>query len=129
MTEVQQNLPPGWHVDPDTGAWMRDTIHKMGRRCRNWDYCGTGVYLITLVLTDRSRPLFGQLARDRPEMLLSELGRAIERHFLRISEFTPEIEVLGVQMMPEHLHGGIHGKGRGFAGGCYAWRRVGEPVY
>ncbi len=104
--------PPGWHIDPDTGAWMRDTIHHMGRRCRNWDYFGTGIYLITLVLNDRSKPLFGRLAVDRPEILLSELGRAIERHFKRISEFAPEIEVLGVQIMPEHLHGVLRVKRR-----------------
>lgn len=105
MSDETTNLPPGWHVDLDTGCWMRDTIHHMGRRCRNWDYCGVGTYLITLVLNDRSKLLFGSLAADRPEILLSDLGRAIERHFRRISEFTPEIEVLGVQVMPEHLHG------------------------
>ena len=77
----------------------------MLRRCRNWDYCGTGAYLITLVLNDRSRPVFGQLNAQEPRIELSELGRRIEAHFRRISEFTPEIEVLGVQVMPEHLHG------------------------
>lgn len=102
---VNEDLPPGWHVDPDMGAWMRDVIHQMLRRCRNWDYLGLGVYLITLVLNDRSKPLLGRLAADRPEIVLTELGRAVERHFLRIPEFTPEIEVLGVQIMPEHLHG------------------------
>ena len=95
----------GWHIDPDTGAWMRDTIHHMGRRCRNWDYCGLGTYLITLVLNDRSKPLLGRLAEDRPEILLTELGRAVEAHFKRIPDFSPEIAVVGVQVMPEHLHG------------------------
>ena len=95
----------GWHVDPDTGAWRRDTIHSMLRRCRNWNYCGTGVYLITLVLNDRSKPMFGQLDLQEPRIRLTELGRRIEAHFRRITEFTPEIEVLGVQVMPEHLHG------------------------
>lgn len=105
MSDLATTPPPGWHIDPDTGAWMRDTIHHMGRRCRNWDYCGLGTYLITLVLNDRSRPLLGWLAEDRPEILLTELGRAVEAHFRRISDFSPEIVVLGVQVMPEHLHG------------------------
>lgn len=105
MSEESAQLPPGWHVDPDSGAWMRDTIHHMGRRCRNWDYCGTGTYLITLVLNDRTKPLFGRIAEDRPQMRLSDFGSAVETHFRRIAEFTPEIEVLGVQLMPEHLHG------------------------
>ena len=95
----------GWHLDPDTGVWMRNVIHSMARRCCNWDYCGTGVYLITIVLNDRSRPVLGALKADRPEIALTELGRRIEAHFRRITEFTPEIEVVGVQVMPEHLHG------------------------
>ena len=97
--------PSGWHLDPDTGVWMRDVIHSMLRRCRNWDYCGTGTYLITLVLNDRSRPVLGRLNALKPEIDLTELGQRIETHFRRMPEFTPQIEVLGVQVMPEHLHG------------------------
>lgn len=95
----------GWHLDPDSGLWMRDTIHSMARRCRNWDYFGKGVYLVTIVLNDRSKPIFGRLRADKPIVELTELGRRIESHFRRISGFTPEIEVLGLQIMPEHLHG------------------------
>lgn len=96
---------------------MRNTIHHMGRRCRNWDYCGTGCYSITLVLNDRSRPVLGTLVgprvcpgidageRQGAYVALSELGRRIDAHFRKIPRFTPEIEVLGVQVMPEHLHG------------------------
>lgn len=117
MSGAVDKMPPGWHVDPETGAWMRDTVHRMGRRCRNWDYRDVGTYLITLVLNDRSRPVFGRIAADRPEMIMSELGRAVERHFLRIPDFTPEIEVRGVQMMPEHLHGVLR-----------VTRRMGKPL-
>ena len=46
--------PPGWRIN-EQGAWVRETIHRMDRRCRNWDYCGIGTYLITLVLNDRRR--------------------------------------------------------------------------
>ena len=104
MNRENQNHA-GWHLDPDSGVWMRAVIHSMARRCRNWDYCGTGTYLITLVLNDRSRPVLGRLDESKPTIVLSELGRAVEAHFRRIPEFTPEIEVLGVQVMPEHLHG------------------------
>lgn len=83
----------------------------MLRRCRNWNYRGTGCYLITLVLNDRSKPLLGRLAVDRPKIELSELGRRIEAHFRRIPEFMPRIGVLGVQIMPEHLHGVLRVKG------------------
>ena len=100
-------IPPGWHLDEDTGALMRDVIHRMGRRCFRWDYCGTGAYLVTMTLADRSQPLFGRLVGDSAEtaaIALSPLGRAIDAHVRRIGEFTPEIEVLAAQLMPEHLH-------------------------
>ena len=76
-----EGLPPGWHYDEDTGAIMRDVIHRMGRRCRNWDYHGRGTYLITMVLADRSKPIFGQLTGASPDaaaIALSPLGLAID---------------------------------------------------
>ena len=107
------------------GALRRETIHRMGRRCRNWDYRCDAVYLITLVLADRSWPILGRLVIDEPKDLvrgrvsatavdpeavkahveLSELGRLIEEHWRKIGEFTPEIKPLALQLMPEHLHG------------------------
>ena len=101
------SLPPGWHYDEDTGAIMRDVIHRMGRRCFAWDYCCRAAYLVTMTLADRSQPLFGHLVGQSAETAaieLTELGHAIDAHMRRIGDFTPEIEVLGIQLMPEHLH-------------------------
>ncbi len=81
------------------------TIHLMLRRCPNWNYRGTGCYMLTIVFNDWSRPVLGRLAFDQPEIELSELCQRIKAHFRRITEFAPQIEVLDVQMMPEHLHG------------------------
>ena len=112
-------------VRDESGALRRETIHRMGRRCRNWDYRCDAVYLITLVLADRSRPILGRLVIDEPKELargrtsatavdpeavkahieLSELGRLIEEHWRKIGEFMPEIKPLALQLMPEHLHG------------------------
>ncbi len=100
-------LPPGWHRDESTGCLVRDVIHRMGRRAFRWDYCGTGTYLITMTLADRSRPLFGRLVGTGPESArieLSPLGREIDGHLRNIGAFSPEIEALAVQLMPEHLH-------------------------
>ena len=82
-------LPPGWHYDEDTGAIMRDVIHRMGRRCSAWDYCCRAAYLVTLTLADRSRPLFGRLVGQSAETAaieLTELGHAIDAHMRRIGE-------------------------------------------
>lgn len=107
-------LPPGWVIDEE-GRLRRETIHRMTRRCLNWDYCGRGTYLITMVLNDRSRPVLGRVVGKPPQdgraqgiegvFEASELGRRVGEDFMRMGEFAPEIEVLGVQVMPEHLHG------------------------
>ena len=96
-----------WHYDEELGLWLRNTIHQMGRRCHNWDYLGTGSYLITINQADRGRPLLGKLVgtcADDARIELSELGRQIEEQCHRIGEITPAIAVLRVQLMPEHLH-------------------------
>ena len=70
-----QNLPSGWHLDPDTGAWMRDTIHHMGRRCRNWDYHGRGVYLITIAAATRGSGIWGRVVAEvASDSALTEAG-------------------------------------------------------
>lgn len=134
---------PGWHLDETTGALMRDVIHRMGRRCFRWDYCGTGAYLITMTLADRSRPLFGRLVGNSPETAtieLSPLGREIDAHLRRIGEFAPEIEVLAAQLMPEHLHAVLRVKRRmakplgialrGFKGGAsQIYWRLAPPAH
>ena len=107
MSANSQIPPPGWHVDEETGAWVRDVIHRMGRRCRNWDYCGKGAYQITITLADRKSRALGRLnyAEGRGAFVeLSDLGRLVEGFVGRIPEFSPEIDVLGAQLMPDHLH-------------------------
>ena len=91
------------------------TIPSQLRRCRNWDYKGRGIYMITLTLRDRSRPLLGRLVIDcdgsgNPEAVRahvepSALGAAIAAHWGRMAEFTPQIKPLVCQLMPEHFHG------------------------
>lgn len=136
-------LPPGWHYDDDTGALMRDVVHRMGRRCRNWDYCGKGTYQITMTLADRKSCALGRLGHDARKgafVALSALGREIEALMWRMGDFTPEIDVLGVCVMPDHVHWVLRVVRRlparkplglalrGFKGGattCY-WRRLAE---
>ena len=105
--DADRDAPPGWHYDDDTGALMRDVIHRMGRRCRNWDYCGKGVYLITITLADRRSRALGRLCHDKARgafVAMSALGAQIEALMWRMPEFSPEIEVLGVMVMPDHIH-------------------------
>lgn len=85
----------------------------MLRRCFNWDYTQPCIYQITIVLTERGSKALGEVVVDEvgeggqpvaAHCELSELGRAILGHWLKIGEFTPEIKPLYCQIMPDHLH-------------------------
>lgn len=107
--------PPGWHYDEDTGALMRDVIHRMGRRCRNWDYRGKGVYQITITLDDRRSQALGRLGHEEKRgafVALSELGRLVEGVLSELPTQWLGVEVLGVQIMPDHLHVVLAVRGR-----------------
>lgn len=116
---------------------------SMLRRCIDHDYQGRCIYLITLV-TEGRRPLFGKLegksdalkgSRDEPHIILNELGEAVQRNFRSIENRHPEIQVLALQMMPDHLHGILFVKEKmdkhlgqailGFKAGCNKdYRRI-----
>ncbi len=92
--------------------------HSMLRRCHNWDYCAPAIYMITLTLADRSRPLLGRVEAVLPDggfpcppeavkakFIASELGKAILNHWMAFQVFSPGISPLYLQLMEEHLHG------------------------
>ena len=86
---------------------------SMKRRDDHHDYTERRMYMITLEIEGR-RPLFGHLegdpfspigSSDGPHIELSLLGKAVRDEWLGIPRYFPQIEVKGVQMMPDHLHG------------------------
>lgn len=85
----------------------------MLRRCVGHDYTGRQIYMITMV-TEGRRPLFGDVmgksdapngSSDAPSIILSELGQRVADEWWAASKHHPEIEVIALQMMPDHLHG------------------------
>ena len=95
------------------GESGREIKHSMLRRCFGWDYTQPCIYQITIVLAERGAKALGEVVVDeigeggRPiaaHCELTELGRAILDHWLKIGEFTPEIKPLYCQIMPDHLH-------------------------
>ena len=71
------------------------------------------MYMITLEVEGR-RPIFGHLvgdpfaergSSDEPRIVLSVLGKAVQSEWLAIHDHYPQIEVMAVQMMPDHMHG------------------------
>lgn len=92
---------------------LPEVKHSMLRRCFNWDYTQPCIYQITIVLAERGSKALGEIVVDEvgeggqpvaAHCELSELGRAILGHWLKIGEFTPEIKPLYCQIMPDHLH-------------------------
>ena len=109
---------------------------SMARRMLDHDYAGRQMYMLTMV-TEGRRPLLGAVVGrsdgqpgtpDEPRCELSELGQAVRDNWFRIHEFYPNIEVIQLQMMPDHLHGILFVKERmekplgkvllGFKQGC-----------
>lgn len=86
---------------------------SMKRRDDHHDYTERRMYMITLEVEGR-RPLFGHLVGDafapagsehEPRIELSELGSAVQSEWMGIHGYYPQIEVVAVQMMPDHMHG------------------------
>ena len=119
---------------------------SMKRRASGHDYTERRFYMITLE-TEGRLPLFGHLAgnpfaeagsSDAPHIILSELGKAVQDEWFSIPAFYPQIDVIALQMMPDHLHGILFVKApipvhlsqviTGFKAGCRkAQRRLLSP--
>ncbi len=85
----------------------------MKRRDDHHDYTERRMYMITLEVEGR-RPVFGRLmgdafapagSADEPCIELSPLGATVQSEWMGIHSYYPQIEVMAVQMMPDHMHG------------------------
>ena len=109
---------------------------SMKRRDDHHDYTERRMYMITLEVEGR-RPLFGRIVgdafapkggKDEPHIELTALGKAVQSEWIGIHSYYPQIEVMAVQMMPDHMHGILFVKERlpvhlgqvisGFKAGC-----------
>ncbi len=84
----------------------RETIHHMGRRCFEWDYSSRCIYMITVELADRSKPVLGELVGAGEEWRVepSEIGRLVEACWREIPKQWPGVELIECQLMPDHFH-------------------------
>ena len=94
-------------------AFAGEKKPSMQRRCVGHDYTGRMIYMVTMVVEGR-RPLFGTVAGrseappgspDAPRVELSELGRRVRDEWMATTTHHPEITMVALQMMPDHLHG------------------------
>ena len=86
---------------------------SMLRRRVGHDYESRRIYLITMTVEGR-RPLLGRLVGDAeaaegspeaPRIELSPLGEEVRNCWTSISSYYPEVKVLAITIMPDHLHG------------------------
>ena len=117
-------------------AFAGEKKPSMQRRCVGHDYTERMMYMVTMVIEGR-RPLFGTVAgrsdapadsEEAPRVVLSELGQRVADEWRGIPSYYPQVEIIALQMMPDHLHGILFVKEkmkcdlsrliRGFKTGC-----------
>ena len=93
-------------------AFAGEKKPSMLRRCVDNDYTARRMYMITMV-TEGRKTLFGQVvgrseavepSSEAPHIALSPLGEAIGQIWKTIGSYHPEVKVVALQMMPDHLH-------------------------
>ena len=93
-------------------AFAGEKKASMQRRCVDNDYTARRMYMITMV-TEGRKPLFGKVigrsdavepSPDVPHIELSPLGATVAEIWQTIGNHHPEVKVVTLQMMPNHLH-------------------------
>jgi REP element-mobilizing transposase RayT len=93
-------------------AFAGEKKPSMQRRCVDNDYTARRMYMITMV-TEERKPLFGKVvgrseavepSAEAAHTELSPLGEAVARIWQTIACYHPEVKVMALQMMPDHLH-------------------------
>lgn len=85
---------------------------SMKRRHDRHDYQSPCIYMITLAIKGRC-PILGAVcgsddSHHQPWFKPSPLGERIAACWREIPQYYPQVKLLAVQLMPDHLHGIIH---------------------
>lgn len=86
--------------------------YSMKRRMAGHDYRGVAIYMVTLCVDGR-RPLLGTLCAPDDYHVLpwvrpTALGQQVKQAWLNIPQFHPEVKLISLQIMPDHIHGILH---------------------
>lgn len=102
-----------WETFEKHKPFAGEKIPSMLRRRVGHDYESRRIYLITMTVEGR-RPLLGRLMGnpdapdshpDAPHVELSQLGKAVCDCWEAIPSYYPEVKVIALQIMPDHIHG------------------------
>ncbi len=117
-------------------AFAGEKKPSMLRRAVDHDYTNRMIYMVTMT-TEGRHPLFGVVqgqsdappgSLEAPRVTLTPLGQRVHDEWWGIPRYYPQVEILALQMMPDHLHGILFVKEkmdkdlsriiRGFKTGC-----------
>ena len=92
-------------------GWRYETEHSMIRRMEHHDYQSRCIYMLTMTLADRSNPLLGTIKwqkttrhKSDAAFIPSSLGKKVEEEWRSLCKAYPQLEIIHIQLMPEHLH-------------------------
>lgn len=100
-------------------GWRYETEHSMTRRMVNHDYQSRCIYMLTINLADRKSPLLGHLEwkkNQNPNInspvkcssaascIYTPLGKKVANEWHALCKDYPQLEIIHLQLMPEHLH-------------------------
>ena len=134
----------------ERAAFWQETKHRMTRRLAGWDYRQRAIYMITVTLEDRRGEPLGKLAKNGESQNYvakngesqnynapTPFGEAVLEALAEMPRIAPQVEIIAVQLMPDHIHFIVFVKVplarplgslvRGFkAGAAKRWKALGE---
>lgn len=103
----------------DNVGWRYETEHSMLRRMVDHDYQSRCIYMLTLTLADRKTSLLGRLewkkdlnsasngsvrCSSAASCVLTPLGEKVVQEWHALCNDYPQLKIIHLQLMPEHLH-------------------------
>ena len=108
-------------------AFWQETKHRMTRRLAGWDYCQRAIYMITVTLEDRRGEPLGKLVENGEGYIAENgesqnspvpghscpglwriaptpFGEAVLEALAEMPRIAPQVEIIAVQLMPDHIH-------------------------
>lgn len=89
----------------ERGAFWQETKHRMTRRLADWDYRQRAIYMITVTIEDRRGEPLGKLAKNGEGYIApTPFGEAVLEALAEMPRIAPQVEIIAVQLMPDHIH-------------------------
>jgi hypothetical protein len=91
----------------ERAAFWQETKHRMTRRLVGWDYRQRAIYMITVTLEDRRGEPLGKLAQNGESqncIAPTPFGEAVLEALAEMPRIAPQVEIIAVQLMPDHIH-------------------------